>query len=326
LVREHAAVTTKVRAVSERGRRGRVAIRHTPAVSRHEVCFDSGGVRCAAWLYLPAGTAPFPVVVMAHGFGGTRALGLPRFAERFVAAGLAVLVFDYRGFGDSEGEPRQLVDVARQQADWAAALAYVRGRGDLDRRRVALWGTSFAGGHVVDVAARDQQVAAVVAQVPMLDGVEVVRALGPVQAARLAAAGLRDELAARLGRPPVTVPVVGPPGALAAMTTPDAEAGYRRLVPPGSAFDDRVAARIALRLPAWRPVRRLRRVGCPLLVVVADRDAITPPGPADRAAEDAPLAEVKRYDGAHFDVYDGALFERVVADEQEFLVRHLRAG
>ena len=96
---------------------------------RDEVTFDSWGERCAAWRYRPdgAGDRTTPCVVMAHGFSGTREDGLAPFAERFAAAGLAALVFDYRGFGDSGGEPRQWLDVRRQRQDWAAAIAFVRG-------------------------------------------------------------------------------------------------------------------------------------------------------------------------------------------------------
>ena len=98
-------------------------------MTRADITFTSGGLRCAAWLYLPEDAAePVPCVVMAHGFGGTRADAIPAFAERFAGAGLAALVFDYRHFGDSEGEPRQLLDIGLQLEDWTAAIACARTR------------------------------------------------------------------------------------------------------------------------------------------------------------------------------------------------------
>ena len=104
-------------------------------LTRTDVRFPSGDSECAAWLYTPpgAGRSPLPVVVMAHGLGAVREMRLDAFAERFAAAGYAVLVFDYRHFGASGGEPRQLLSVRRQRADWRAAVAYARGRDDLDR-------------------------------------------------------------------------------------------------------------------------------------------------------------------------------------------------
>ncbi|WP_345613738.1 alpha/beta hydrolase, partial [Pseudonocardia adelaidensis] len=73
---------------------------------REEIEFSSGGLRCAAWLY-PATSdpGPRPIIVMAHGITGTRRDGLPQFADRFAASGIAVLLFDHRGFGESAGEP-----------------------------------------------------------------------------------------------------------------------------------------------------------------------------------------------------------------------------
>ena len=123
---------------------------------RHDIAFESGGTRCAAWHYSAAtddlrGPAGRPCVVMAHGFGGTRDAGMEPFAEAFADAGLDVLLFDYRGFGASAGVPRQAISYRRQRADYHAAIAAARQR----RRRPRTHrrgGTSYSGGHVVAVA------------------------------------------------------------------------------------------------------------------------------------------------------------------------------
>src|SRR5881392_1074888 len=85
-------------------------------MQRSDVTFQSGGTRCAAWLYRPAenGGSPTPCVILAHGFTGVRDQRLDAYAERFAEAGLTALVLDYRYFGDSDGEPRQLLDIRRQ--------------------------------------------------------------------------------------------------------------------------------------------------------------------------------------------------------------------
>ena len=181
-------------------------------VQRLDVGFPSGEETCAAWLYVPDGEGRFPGVVLAHGWTGVREQRLDAYAERFGGAGLAALVFDYRHFGASSGEPRQLLDITRQLDDWAAAIAFVRSRAEIDPGRDALWGTSFSGGHVIETAARDRQIAAVVAQVPFADGLRNLPSLGLALALRLIAAGLRDQLGAAFGRPPHMVPSVGPPG------------------------------------------------------------------------------------------------------------------
>jgi dienelactone hydrolase len=298
----------------------------TIATVRQDVTFESGGVQCAAWLYRPAaaGGAEVPCVVMAHGWSGIREQRLDAYAERFAAAGMAVLVFDYRHFGASAGEPRQLLDVPRQLDDWRAAIAFARALDGVDPQRIALWGTSFSGGHVVSVAAEDARVAAVVAQVPFADGLRNLPRLGVRHALRLTRAGLRDQLGAALGRSPHMIASVGPPGSLAVMTSPDADPGFHALTPPGVAWPNRAAARICLKIGGYRPIRRAADVRCPILFAIAEDDAVTPPDFAEEAARRAPRAAVRRYAGAgHFDVYVGALFERVVADQVEFLVGQL---
>jgi fermentation-respiration switch protein FrsA (DUF1100 family) len=96
------------------------------AMDRKDLLFSSGTNSCAAWLYPAAcGVDPGPIVVMAHGLSGTRRDRLGPFAERFAAGGIAALVFDYRGFGDSGGEP-DAFDPGRQLDDWRAAIALAR--------------------------------------------------------------------------------------------------------------------------------------------------------------------------------------------------------
>ena len=292
-------------------------------MGRSDVTFRSGGDTCAAWLYRPDGDGPHPIVVLAHGFGGVREARLWAYAERFAAAGLAALVFDYRHFGASGGNPRQLLDIERQHDDWRAAIAFARGLEGVDPERVALWGTSFSGGHVAVLAAEDHRVAAAISQGPYLDGLWALWAAGPRNMMRLTAAGLRDEFARLRGRPPYMLPVVGPPGTPAAMNSPDAEPGYRALFPPGVPFRNEVAARIGLRIASYRPVRNAPRITCPWLVCVADDDVITPPQPALKAAGLAPRGEARLYWARHFDIYLGEIFEEIVADQIEFLERHL---
>ena len=133
-----------------------MARKATAKFRRRTVDFRSGDSFCSAWLYLPhtVSEAPVPVVVMGHGLGATREMGLAPYAERFAAAGLAVLVFTYRHLGDSGGEPRQVLSMTKQLADWDAALEYAAGLPEVDRSRVAVWGSSLGGGHAIAVAAR----------------------------------------------------------------------------------------------------------------------------------------------------------------------------
>jgi fermentation-respiration switch protein FrsA (DUF1100 family) len=299
-----------------------------PTTTREDHAFDSHGSPCAAWLYRPPEAAPearVPCIVMAHGFSGTRRDGLEPYAGRFAAEGFGVLLFDYRSFGDSGGEPRQVIDVRGQQEDYRAAVRTAARVPWVDPARIALFGSSFSGGHVVTVAAGDSQIAAVVSQAPFADGLVQLRTAPPLTAARMSFDALRDVAGAALGREPVLIPSVGPPGSYAVMTAPEADPGFHAIVGAGSRWQNAVAARVLLQIGSWRPVRDARRVEAPLLVCVCDHDETTPPGPAAQMALNAPRGELARYPIGHFDIYRGEAFERAFADQSAFLERALAA-
>ncbi|MEJ7785446.1 MAG: alpha/beta fold hydrolase, partial [Solirubrobacteraceae bacterium] len=285
------------------------------AFERTDETFESGGWRCAAWVYRPEGTGPVPCVVLAHGWTGVREQRLDAYAERFAGAGYAAVVFDYRHFGASQGQPRQLLDIGRQLEDWTAAVAFARALPFVDAERIALWGSSLSGGHVQELAARDGRVAAVIAQVPLADGLRNLPSLGLGLALRMTLSGLRDQIGDALGQPPRMLPSVGPPGSLAVMTSPDAEPGFRSIDPPGSTWRNEAAARVALRVASYRPGLRAAHIAAPILYAIADDDEITPAAFALAAAERAPRSEVRRYPGGHFDLYDGGGFEQAIADQ-----------
>lgn len=295
----------------------------TVTFSRTDADFDSAGTRCAAWLYRPATPGPHGCVVMAHGFSATRRDGLPTYAAAFASAGLAVLLFDYRCFGESAGEPRQQLDIGMQLADWRAAVGHARALDGLDPQRVGLWGSSFSGGHVIECAAADPRVAAVVAQAPYVDGPATVRIMNPRSLAQTLLAALADTAAKATHRPRVLVPVAGAPGSRAALTAPEVVPGFAAIVGPDSRWQNAFTAAALLRVPFYSPARRIGQVTAPLLLCVCDRDETVPPGAAVKAAAQAPNAEVVHYDTGHFEVYVGDTNARAVADQTAFLVRHL---
>jgi pimeloyl-ACP methyl ester carboxylesterase len=292
---------------------------------RANVEFPSGqrSERCRGWLYEPEGNGPFPVIVMAHGLGGIKEMRLDAFAERFCDAGYACLAFDYRNFGASEGAPRQVLDIGRQLQDWSCAIAFARRQPTLMHNKVVLWGTSFGGGHVIASAARDQNVAAVIAQCPFTDGIASALAMDVRSSVKVTALALVDMLRGLVGMTPLLVGASGPPHSAALMTAPDAHAGYLALVPSGVPFRNQVAARLAVNILRYRPGRRAAEVSCPILFCICETDSVAPAGPTRRHAKTAPRGEVRLYRDGHFDIYVGAAFERVVVDQLDFLKRHV---
>jgi uncharacterized protein len=298
-----------------------------------DVSFPSQGETCAAWHLVGEGDAfagerGRPCVVMAHGVGGTRDCELLPFAEAFAEAGLDALLFDYRGFGDSSGEPRQLALPARHRDDYRAAVAFARELGGVDPERIVLWGTSWSGGHVVYVAADDPRIAAVISHTPDLDGVrtllQITRYGSWAQLARVTWEGLKDVAGAVRGRPPHMIPLVAGPGEIAAMTSDDAEAGYRSIA--GPKWRNEVSARAVIAELANRAITRMDSLRCPILVQIADRDSVAPPAQARAASWRAKgYVEVREHPCLHFDVYLGEWRERSLDDQLHFLRRHLGA-
>lgn len=292
---------------------------------REDIEFSSQGTACAAWLYRPTTTnTTSPCVVMAHGFSAVRDQALDRYAEHFAAAGIAVLLFDYRYFGASSGEPRQLLSAPRQLQDWQAAICCARIQPGIDPERIGLFGSSFSGGHVQKIAAIDPKVAAAVAQVPFCDGLKSLPALGLLHVMRLSLAGLRDVAGSLLGFAPYRIPAVGAPGTLAAMTTEDAVSGFAGMTPPNSNWRNEVCARFALTLANYRPATTAASIACPILYCVAEQDQLTPAPLACEAAQRAPQGVLKQYPCGHFDMYNGALWETVIAEQTAFLLKALQ--
>jgi dienelactone hydrolase len=297
-----------------------------PTPGRKDVSFKVKGTSLSAWLYLPESPpAAVPCIVMAHGFGGTKDM-LESYAVHYQEAGFAVLVFDYRHFGESEGKPRQLVWIPYQLEDWSAAIKYARSLKEIDSAKVALWGTSFSGGHVIVMASKDEKIACVSAQCPGLDGHAsgemFVEREGVGKAFLMLMHGQRDMVRSWLGLSPHKIPIAGKPGSIAFLTTPDAYDGYKKLVPEG--FVNEACARLFLRAGGYRPVEHAHKVRCPVLLQICDKDTLLPKSAAEETEKElGNFAEIKHYPIGHFDIYTGDNFKKSVEDQLSFFKKHL---
>lgn len=135
-----------------------------------KVEFNSEGVTLRGNLYLPEGDGPFPTIVMAGGWCYVKELIQPDYAQYFVDAGFAALIFDYRNLGDSDGEPRQHLNPWQQIEDYKNAISYVWTLDEVDNERIGVWGISYSGGHVLVVGATDPRVKAIASNIPVVDG------------------------------------------------------------------------------------------------------------------------------------------------------------
>jgi len=298
------------------------------SVVREKVRFISGDADCAAWFYPGTNGA---CVIMTGGFGVTKEPATDPFAKAFNEAGFAVLAFEYRRLGESSGEPRLVLSLKDQLADWQAAIEYAATLPGVVPTRLAIWGFSAAGGHVFRMAARNPRLAAAIAQAPNADNVAASRRASryqtPLAMLRFVGRGVVDTVGGLLGRRPLLVPLTGEPGTVALLTTPDGRQGGQ-VLSPGNRYPDwqqAVAARSALSLLRYRPGTVAPRIQPPLLVVVCDDDQTAGVEPSVRVAERAPRGELVRLPGGHYAPFLSG-HEQAVNAELEFLRRHVLDG
>ena len=285
--------------------------------------FFSKGVRCAGTLYLPDKIKKPPVVIMAHGLGAEQTFRLPAFAERFTAHGLAAFVFDYRYYGKSGGQPRHLINPWRQIHDWLSAIEHVRSLKEIDSSRIALWGSSFAGGHVLAVAAKSRGIAALVSQVPFVNGWSIFRIFSPLFIFKATLNGIRDIFRIITFREPHLIPIIGKPDTFALMNTHDSWDGYSAIIPKGSGWKNECPARILLMIINYRPISYARKIKCPALFIVAKKDSLVDWKDVKKTADRMDNAAVQVLPVGHFNVYVGKFFQKVSALELKFLRKEL---
>ncbi|MGP8154950.1 MAG: alpha/beta hydrolase [Smithella sp.] len=292
----------------------------------------SQGDKLKAWLYLPTGVSNPPIVVMAHGFGAQRWMRLPAYAERFAKMGMAVFIFDYRGFNDSEGEPRNYVNPTRHLQDWDAAIAYVKTLDNIDTKRLALWGTSFSGGHVIVEAAKHPEILAIVSQVPFTDGISTewnYIITDPVLTLKGTYHGLADIFDSIFTKHRHNVRIAGRPGeAFAMMSRPDTMQGILKLT---GISDEKVFEKynfcpgnIVFTLGLYRPISYADKVICPALIFGAEKDTLFPPTGPKKMADRMKKATYISLPMRHFDPYVGEPFEKIVKVMGDFLKTNLR--
>jgi fermentation-respiration switch protein FrsA (DUF1100 family) len=296
---------------------------------RRDVEFDAEGTTLRGWLYTPdSGGAPYPTVVMAHGYSAVKEMYLDAFAEVFSRAGLTALVFDNRNTGASDGEPRQELDPWEQVRDYRHAITHARTLSEVDRDRIGVWGSSYSGAHVLVVGAIDRRVRCVVSQVPLISGwrlaLRLIRAdmIAPVREQFDA-----DREARMAGSPPAMIPVVSnDPAAACALPTADSyqwftETGRTR----APSWRNEVTLRSVEMFTEYEPGVYIDRIApTPLLMVVAAKDHLTV---VDQALEAHNRAlEPKRLEilpGGHFEAYTGPGFEQASSAARDWFVQHL---
>ena len=305
-----------------------LSIEHDSSIApgcRQEVSFNVDGEKISGWLYLPeTGQKQVPCIILHQGFCGTKDMLLEKYALRFVDAGFAALTFDYRHFGMSQGEPRQLYSISKQLQDGKAAIGYARTRKEIDADKIFLWGTSSAGNYGILLAAGDSKIAGIIGQSlsfdHQADGKMILKREGMFWFLKLIVQAQRDKGRSRLGLSPHTFPVVGKPGTVAMFVAPGAFEGYQAIAQGSSTFKNKVCARLMFDTHGPDLLESAAKVNCPAIFHICEKDEIVAPNSYHEIEKimGKKLSLVKNPIG-HFDIYFDQWFETSIQQQIAFV-------
>jgi uncharacterized protein len=302
---------------------------------QQKVVFKSKGLNCSGLFYLPdnfysaTDDMKLPAIAMAHGMGTTKEVGLPQYAERFAPAGFAVLLFDFRNLGESEGTPRGQIFAEDQQEDYRNAITWLQLQPQIDPERIGVWGFSFSGGHVLQVAAFDRRIKCVVAQVPAVSGFLVAqRSNTPSDLYGVGMMLSRDRIRRYETGEVNYLPFVAPPGQPCFFPSSEEAREFFEAAQVASEgrFENRITFESLERLSYFEPAVRIDAISpTPLRMILAKKDFLVP--------SDIPLAAYARahepkslvfLEGGHLGKSEGDDFETASAAARDWFVQWLK--
>ncbi len=286
----------------------------------HDTTFHSDGCKLAAHLYLPETTGtPVPGIVLCHGFAGVKELLLPPFAEYFCNHGFAVLAFDYRGFGGSEGEPGRIIP-EYQVRDISNAISYMQSREEVAASRIGLWGSSLGGANAIAAAARDDRVKCLCVQLTFGNGHRMVTGnQTPEEQTKFNETILRMlQKRAATGRE-LLVPLHK------VLSDEQSKQFFETNVAGYPALTIKVPFLTVNETMRCIPEAALPELHIPLHITAAGNDLVNPPDESRHlfAAANEPK-ELLMVDGAgHYEVYEGEAFKQVARQQAEWFGKYL---
>lgn len=282
---------------------------------REDIDFYSNGIRCSAWLYLPTGKKKCPVIVMAHGLGGTREIRLNEYAERFAKAGFACFLFDYRNFGASDGNKRQHINVKMQLEDWHNAIEYIKKDNRIDGEKLLLFGTSLSGGHVIWLSAHRNDIKGTIAQCPYTNTMATIKKVSLWYILKKVPFVIADLLSCVAGYHPVMLKLSTYKGENAFIETD--EETYKRFI-GNVEFINKAPARTLLEFIKYSPGKYFSKITNPIYVAICTNDSLAPAEKTIQLANNCKYSICKKYDCGHFEIYLDPYFEEAINDYINF--------
>ncbi|NRB38280.1 MAG: alpha/beta fold hydrolase [Pseudomonadales bacterium] len=264
-----------------------------------------------------------PIVIMANGYATEWQFGTAEFIKAFTEAGIATFNFDYRSFGQSDGEPRQMVDIPGQLIDFHHAIENVKNQAWVDGQKLILWGSSLGGGHAISMAAEHHEIKAMIAQVPHCCSRAAFKTVSLSAVFKGMSNAIADNLGSLFNRPPIYLPILAEPSEYGVMHHAGWKKSYEVIGDGSPTWKNQLVARSLLKGGDYRPTMVADKIQCPSLLVPAEDDAGVPLDSVKETANKMKQAEIFSIPGDHFGVYYGEYLPRVIEKQLGFIQKHI---
>ena len=283
-----------------------------------KIGFYSKKTRCSAIYYKTKFKNLKGIIVMAHGLGGIKELWIDKFAEFFCKNGYDCFLFDYRNYGESGGNKRQLVNVKDQLTYWNSAIEFVKNNLNIKTKNIILFGSSFSGGHVIKLLSERNDIKMAISQCPYTSTLATVKTFSLISILKLILAALLDLLTCVTGYHPYTLMLASESGEKALMKVPDYNR-YLKKIPKNVNFINKAPARTVFEFLKYSPGKYLKKINKPIFIAPCIKDNLAPAYKTIKLANKCKNAIIKEYNCNHFDIYFDDFFIEACNDYINFL-------
>lgn len=289
---------------------------------KKDIEFYSEGCKIAAHFYQPDTVKEgekLPTIILCHGFAGVKEMLLPPYAEKFSNEGFAVLSFDYRGFGESEGEQGALIP-QNQVTDIRNAITFLETIPEVDADKIGLWGSSYGGANIISTALIDKRVKCLVVQLAFGNGERVISTGKTEEEIQK----IKDSFY-KAWRKQVSTNRVMKLGVNRFLTDPQSQEFYKEYVEKFDALKVSLPFLTMKETFEYKPEQKLHGIHIPIYFVGAGEDTVNPVAEThslfEKANEPKDLYIVEG--ASHYAVYEGEMFEDVASRELDWFKKYL---